>query len=69
MNNFNFEIIRQKINQLTVTKKLDIIVFLLFTKKPIVLVNIGNVSIRCVFSGTRMNTVDLFHAGKQKFKA
>ena len=24
---------------------------------------------KCVFSGTRMNTVDLFHAGKQKFKA
>ena len=69
INNFNFEIIRQESNQLTVTKKFDIIAFLLFTKKPIVFVHIAKVFMKRVFSGTRMNTVDLFHAGKQKFKA
>ena len=37
INNFNFEIIRQEINQFTVTKKLDIIVFSLVYQETICL--------------------------------
>ena len=31
--------------------------------------HIGKCVYKVCFSGTRMNTVDLFHADKQKFKA